>query len=107
MGRRAFPNLFGAPNMGGGRAGGMGGGFNPAMMGQWMAMQQQARMTAQQQSPQQLSATPPPPQVPPQVLYSSQLSSMAEMGFADADANLRALVATGGNLDAAIARLLG
>ena len=41
-----------------------------------------------------------------QQLYSAQLQTLAEMGFFDAEANLRALVATGGNVQAAIERLL-
>mmetsp|Transcript_7788 Transcript_7788/g.15292 ORF Transcript_7788/g.15292 Transcript_7788/m.15292 type:complete len:97 (+) Transcript_7788:643-933(+) len=38
--------------------------------------------------------------------YASQLSTLADMGFFDADANLRALMATGGNVQAAVERLL-
>jgi ubiquilin len=71
-------------------------------------------------SPEGASAVPsavpapplqPPPAAPataprPPELYAAQLSLMAEMGFADADANLRALVESGGNLDAAIQKLM-
>jgi len=39
-------------------------------------------------------------------MYAAQLASLGEMGFADREANLRALVATGGNVEAAIARLV-
>lgn len=52
-------------------------------------------------------AAPVAPSVPPAQLYASQLQLMTEMGFPDQDANLQALVATGGNLDAAISRLVG
>ena len=70
------------------------------------AAQQQAlreRLASQNVSP--TPVPPAPATVPPAQLYASQLSLMSEMGFADADANLRALVATGGNLDAAIQQL--
>ena len=50
---------------------------------------------------------PPAPGLPPAELYASQLQQMAEMGFVDAEANTRALQATGGNVNAAIERLLG
>ena len=46
------------------------------------------------------------PALPPAQLYATQLQQMAEMGFVDADANTRALQATGGNVNAAIERLL-
>ena len=46
------------------------------------------------------------PAAPPAQLYAVQLQQMAEMGFVDAEANTRALQATGGNVNAAIERLL-
>ena len=39
-------------------------------------------------------------------MYASQLGTLTEMGFFDAEANLRALMATGGNVQAAVERLL-
>jgi len=39
--------------------------------------------------------------------YQSQISQLNDMGFTDADANLDALIMTGGNVQAAINRLLG
>ena len=57
-----------------------------------------ARAEAAAQSPEQLARL--------QQLYSAQLQTLAEMGFFDAEANLRALVATRGNVQAAIERLL-
>jgi len=45
--------------------------------------------------------------VSPAVIYREQLNTLNEMGFIDADANLQALIATGGNLQAAINRLVG
>lgn len=43
----------------------------------------------------------------PSVRYASQLQQLQGMGFADDEASLRALVATGGNINAAVERLLG
>jgi ubiquilin len=40
-------------------------------------------------------------------VYASQLQSMKEMGFINEETNLRALQATGGNVQAAIDRILG
>lgn len=47
------------------------------------------------------------PPANPAELYATQLHTLTEMGFFDADANLRALVTTGGNVQAAVERLLG
>ncbi|XP_076465040.1 ubiquilin-1-like isoform X2 [Babylonia areolata] len=43
---------------------------------------------------------------PPEQVYSSQLEQLAAMGFVDRDANIRALTATLGDVNAAIDRLL-
>ncbi|XP_073045496.1 ubiquitin domain-containing protein DSK2b-like [Primulina eburnea] len=48
-----------------------------------------------------------PPDVPPEELYSTQLSQLQEMGFFDTEENIRALCATSGNVHAAVERLLG
>jgi ubiquilin len=53
------------------------------------------------------STAPANPDVPPEQLYASQLSQLAEMGFIDTQANIRALSAVGGNVHAAVERLLG
>lgn len=45
-------------------------------------------------------------QEPPEVRFQNQLVQLNEMGFYDADANIRALLATGGNVNAAVERLL-
>lgn len=45
--------------------------------------------------------------VPPEQLYASQLGQLAEMGFIDTQENIRALSAVGGNVQAAVERLLG
>lgn len=44
--------------------------------------------------------------VPPEQLYEAQLAQLQDMGFFDTQENLRALAATGGNVHAAVERLL-
>ncbi|KAL2936841.1 Ubiquitin domain-containing protein DSK2b [Bienertia sinuspersici] len=51
--------------------------------------------------------TPENPNVPPEELYATQLTQLQEMGFFDAQENIRALQATRGNVNAAVERLLG
>lgn len=48
----------------------------------------------------------PANQDPPEVRFQSQLAQLNDMGFWDAEANIRALLATGGNVNAAIELLL-
>ena len=43
---------------------------------------------------------------PPEVRFQNQLSQLNDMGFFDADENIRALLSTGGNVNAAIEKLL-
>lgn len=43
---------------------------------------------------------------PPEARFQNQLAQLNDMGFFDADENIRALLATGGNVNAAIERLL-
>ncbi|XP_020585558.1 ubiquitin domain-containing protein DSK2b-like isoform X2 [Phalaenopsis equestris] len=50
---------------------------------------------------------PSNPDVPPEELYATQLSQLQEMGFFDTQENIRALIATAGNVHAAVERLLG
>lgn len=45
--------------------------------------------------------------VPPEELYATQLSQLQEMGFFDTRENIQALMATAGNVHAAVERLLG
>ncbi len=45
--------------------------------------------------------------VPPEELYATQLLQLQEMGFFDTQENIRALIATAGNVHAAVERLLG
>ncbi|CAK9199506.1 unnamed protein product [Sphagnum troendelagicum] len=51
--------------------------------------------------------TPEVNTVPPEQLYASQLLWLQEMGFLDTQENVRALIAVGGNVNAAVNRLLG
>lgn len=48
----------------------------------------------------------PAPPDDPGTAYASQLQQLQEMGFYDRDANIRHLLATGGNVNAAVERLL-
>ena len=43
---------------------------------------------------------------PPETRFRSQLEQLEEMGFSERQANVRALLATGGNVQAAIEYLL-
>ncbi|KAJ7953216.1 Ubiquitin domain-containing protein [Quillaja saponaria] len=52
-------------------------------------------------------AVPSRSDVPPEQLYANQLSQLQEMGFFDTQENIRALIATAGNVHAAVERLLG
>ncbi|XP_024391182.1 ubiquitin domain-containing protein DSK2a isoform X1 [Physcomitrium patens] len=53
------------------------------------------------------STAPSNPDAPPEQMYASQLSQLQEMGFFDTQENIRALSAVGGNIHAAVERLLG
>ena len=44
---------------------------------------------------------------PPEEKYATQLSQLEQMGFSNKQNNIAALVATGGNLNAAVDRLVG
>ncbi|XP_028090016.1 ubiquitin domain-containing protein DSK2a-like isoform X2 [Camellia sinensis] len=52
-------------------------------------------------------AVPVRSDVPPEELYATQLSQLQEMGFFDTRENIQALIATAGNVHAAMERLLG
>lgn len=62
------------------------------------------------QNPFYNSFMPPPPQAAPaqnpRELYASQLQSMKEMGFINEEANIKALQATRGDVQAAIERII-
>lgn len=46
------------------------------------------------------------PTEPPETRFRAQLEQLEEMGFSERQANVRALLATGGNVEAAIEYLL-
>jgi ubiquilin len=56
---------------------------------------------SQQQTPQTQQ-----PSEPPEVRFRDQLAQLEEMGFSEKSSNVRALLATGGNVQAAIEYLL-
>jgi len=56
--------------------------------------------------PQTQAPTTTSPQQPPEERFKTQLEQLKEMGFYDQQANIRALEATGGNVQLAIERLL-
>jgi len=51
-------------------------------------------------------AAPAAAQQPPEIRFQQQLQQLQDMGFYDPTANLNALVVTGGNINAAVERLL-
>lgn len=51
--------------------------------------------------------SPPQPPPNPEVRFQQQLEQLNAMGFLNREANLQALIATGGDINAAIERLLG
>ncbi|GLT26895.1 hypothetical protein SLA2020_019350 [Shorea laevis] len=53
------------------------------------------------------SLAAPRSDVPPEQLYATQLTQLQEMGFLDTQENIQALIATAGNVHAAVERLLG
>jgi ubiquilin len=69
-------------------------GFNPAMFGGL------GGLNANSTSPTQQN------QDPPEVRFQVQLQQLNDMGFYDASTNINALLATGGNVNAAVERLL-
>lgn len=51
-------------------------------------------------------ATPAVPTQPPEERFETQLASLRDMGFSDNSRNLRALLASGGDVESAIEFLL-
>ncbi|KAI8870947.1 hypothetical protein GQ42DRAFT_162357 [Ramicandelaber brevisporus] len=89
-------------------AGGFGGLFDPAMFGGFPGLggfggpgAAAAAATAGGAGAGAAQST-----VPPAERYADQVNTLVEMGFFDRDQNLRALVATGGNVHAAVDWLL-
>lgn len=52
------------------------------------------------------AAAPASTQPPPEERFQVQLQQLQDMGFYDATSNVRALLATGGNVNAAVEYLL-
>ena len=48
-----------------------------------------------------------PPVADPETAYATQIEQLVSMGFFDRESNIRALQQTGGNVNAAVERLLG
>jgi ubiquilin len=131
----ADPNMMQqmmAGGFGGGGFGGGGGGGMPALAGMMgnplltgpplgqanapPAGGEQGAVQAQQLAAalQMLNAgggmgfgQPAQPAQAPELRYATQLAALNDMGFFDPQQNLQALVATGGNVNAAVERLLG
>ncbi|KAF7721351.1 hypothetical protein EC973_004851 [Apophysomyces ossiformis] len=98
--------------------------FHQAMMENQRQQQQQQSGNSQPQStppmpaflgqnmmnfgfpPFQTNTNPTTPLEPPETRFQSQLAQLEEMGFSEKQANLRALLATGGDVQAAIEYLL-
>eukprot|EP00741_Cyanophora_paradoxa_P006092 tig00000983_g5907.t1 len=99
-----FPGAPGAPGgasaAGGGAAGGAPLDMAAMMQGLQGLMGGMGGMGG-------MGASPPPPAGPPEEVYAGQLRQLEDMGFLERDANLAALTATRGNVQAAVDRLLG
>lgn len=101
---RGMPGMPGAMGMGAmGQQQGMGLNFNSLLQPQGFGAQ--GLQGFQGFAPQAPAA--PVAAVDPAVRYASALQQLADMGFGDQAACLRALTATGGNVNAAVERLLG
>ncbi|XP_075872239.1 ubiquilin-4 isoform X1 [Nelusetta ayraudi] len=105
----------GVPGMPTGSAPGMPTGVAPGMPTENPASSPSSAGTnsAQQQLMQQMlqmfagGAGGNPSTQTPEVRFQSQLDQLSAMGFINREANLQALIATGGDINAAIERLLG
>ncbi|KAK6494335.1 ubiquilin-1-like isoform X2 [Huso huso] len=102
-----FISGFGQGNVGG--VGGVGGTGSTPSIGSDTSSQGSGE-TGQQQFVQQMLqalASPNPQMQSPEVRFQQQLEQLSAMGFLNREANLQALIATGGDVNAAIERLLG
>ncbi|XP_036601851.1 ubiquilin-1-like [Trichosurus vulpecula] len=104
------PCLRGSGRPRGGHGGGVAGGSNSRVSNQQptLAVLQLLQALAHA-SPNTLQTPPPPPLPPPPTegRFQQELEQLKAMGFSNHDANLQALIATGGDIYAAIERLLG
>ncbi|RXM32333.1 Ubiquilin-1 [Acipenser ruthenus] len=97
------------PGFGQGNVGGVGGTGSTPSIGSDTSSQGSGE-TGQQQFVQQMLqalASPNPQMQSPEVRFQQQLEQLSAMGFLNREANLQALIATGGDVNAAIERLLG
>lgn len=81
-------------------------GFNPMMMQNMFQPNMLQQNMFQQNSNNANNNTAPSNQAPPQEKFESQLQQLKDMGFYDEQKNLEALIATNGNVNAAVERLL-
>jgi len=86
------------PGVGAPSGGAPGAGFQGFPFGGMFPQAQSGGIPAQQ--------APVAQDLRPEILYREQLATLNSMGFIDAEANINALIQTGGNLQAAIERLL-
>lgn len=94
-----MPNMLGMPPMG-------GAGLSPGIASlNFDSLLNNAGRPAP--SPFAPVAAPAPAPVDPAVRYAAQIQQLRDMGFLDDEANLRAIQATSGNVNAAVERLLG
>ncbi|XP_041111718.1 ubiquilin-1-like isoform X2 [Polyodon spathula] len=98
---------FGQGNVGG--VGSVGGTGSTPSTGSDLSSQGSGEMGQQQLVQQMLQAlaSPNPQMQSPEVRFQQQLEQLSAMGFLNREANLQALIATGGDVNAAIERLLG
>jgi ubiquilin len=75
---------------------GNAGGMSPDLQNMIQALQAGGPPAQQQQASSE----------PPEVRFASQLQQLNDMGFWDKEENIRALLMTGGNVNAAVERLL-
>ncbi|XP_074073522.1 ubiquilin-3 isoform X4 [Macrotis lagotis] len=94
----------------GSHVGGVSGGTNTRMSSHQSTLAVlQLLQALVHASPNTLQTPPPPPLPPPPAegRFQQELDQLKAMGFSNRDANLQALIATGGDIYAAIERLLG
>ncbi|MGH0119310.1 UNVERIFIED_CONTAM: hypothetical protein FKN15_025781 [Acipenser sinensis] len=97
------------PGFGQGNVGGVGGTGSTPSIGSDTSSQGSGEAGQQQFVQQMLQAlaSPNPQMQSPEVRFQQQLEQLSAMGFLNREANLQALIATGGDVNAAIERLLG
>ncbi len=109
-----FPGLFGPPSLPPANTPGAtnpsGGGTNPfGMLDQNLMNQLLGGFGGPPSALNNFAGAAPAPvdATPPEERFQTQLQQLQEMGFYNASQNVRALLATGGNVHAAIEYILG